>query len=51
MSTIGSYNLQVLVCRVVGMQFTGVGRPHDKPEGDDVIPVNDSIVFVRNDHE
>ena len=24
------------MCRVVGMEFTGVGKPHDKPEGDDV---------------
>ena len=24
------------VCRVVGREFTGVGKPHDKPEGDDV---------------
>ena len=26
----------LFVCRVVGMEFTGVGKPHDKPEGDDV---------------
>ena len=29
------------------MQFTGVGKPHGKPEGDDVKPVNDLIAFVR----
>ena len=23
-------------CRVVGMEFTGVGKPHDKLEGEDV---------------
>ena len=43
MSTIGSYNLQVLVCRVVGRKFTGVGKPHDKFANNDV----DSIVFVK----
>ena len=26
----------LFLCRVVGMEFTGVGMPHDKPEGDDV---------------
>ena len=26
----------LFVCRVVGREFTGVGKPHDKPEGDDV---------------
>ena len=26
----------LFLCRVVGMEFTGVGKPHDKPEGDDV---------------
>ena len=51
MSPIGSYNLQVLVCRVVGRKFTGVGKPHDKFANNDVRPVNDSIVFVRSDHE
>ena len=29
------------------MEFTGVGKPHDKSVDDDVKPVNDSIVFVR----
>ena len=24
------------VCRVVGREFTGVGKPHNKPEGEDV---------------
>ena len=47
MSTIGSYNLQACVCRVVGRKFTGVGKPHDKFANDDVKPVNDLIVFVR----
>ena len=47
MSTIGSYNLQSGVCRVVGRKFTGVGKPHDKFANDGIKPVNDSIVFVR----
>ena len=47
MSTSGTYNLQVDVCRVVGRKFTGVGKPHDKSADDDGKPVNDSIVFVR----
>ena len=51
MSTSESYNLQEGVCRVVGMELTGVGKPHDKFANDDVRPVNDSIVFVRSDHE
>ena len=51
MSATEYYNLQVLMCRVVGMEFTGVGKPHDKFANDDVRPVNDSIVFVRSDHE
>ena len=51
MSAIGSYNLQAGVCRVVRRKFTGVGKPHEKFANDDVKPVNDSIVFVRSDHE
>ena len=51
MSTSGTYNLQVGVCRVVGRKFTGVGKPHDKFANDDVRPVNDSIEFVGSDHE
>ena len=51
MSATESYNLQVLMCRVVGMEFTGVGKPHDKFANDDVRPVNDLIVFVSSDHE
>ena len=51
MSTIGSYNLQVFGCRVVGRKLTGVGKPHDKFANDDVRPVNDSIVFVRMTNE
>ena len=50
-STSGTYNLQVDVCRVVGRKFTGVGQPHDKFANNDVRAVNDSIVFVRSDHE
>ena len=35
------------MCRVVGTEFTGVGKPHNKSVDDDGKPVNDLIVFVR----